>query len=81
MTDPRLDEAAERLAAGGINALAYASTSYAYAAGFANEAAMVSRLSRLAGIPVAATCASAVLALRTLEQPGRHRPAPEHLDN
>jgi maleate isomerase len=67
MTDPRLDEAAERLAAGGINALAYASTSYAYAAGFADEAAMVSRLSRLAGIPVAATCVSAVLALRTLD--------------
>jgi maleate isomerase len=64
--DPRLDEAAERLAAGGIEVLGYASTSYAYAAGFADESAMVSRLSRRAGIPVAATCASAVLALRAL---------------
>jgi maleate isomerase len=66
MTDPRLDEATERLAAGGMDALGYASTSYAYAAGFANEAATVSRLSRRAGIPVAGTCASAVLALRSL---------------
>jgi maleate isomerase len=65
--DPRLDQAAERLAAGGIDALGYASTSYAYAAGFADESAMVSRLSRRAGVPVAATCASAVLALRTLD--------------
>jgi maleate isomerase len=67
MTDARLDEAAERLAAGGIDAIGYASTSYAYTAGFANEAAMVSRLSRGAGVPVAATCAAAVLALRTLD--------------
>jgi maleate isomerase len=67
LIDPRLDEAAERLAAGSIDALGYASTSYAYAAGFAAEAAMVSRLSRRFGIPVAATCSSTVLALRTLD--------------
>jgi maleate isomerase len=65
--DPRFDEAAEWLAAGGADVLGYASTSYAYTAGFAEESAMVSRLSRRAGVPVAATCASAVLALQTLD--------------
>jgi maleate isomerase len=67
MTDPRLDEAAESLAVGSIDVIGYASTSYAYAAGFDDEAAMVSRLSRRLGIPVAATCASAVLSLRALD--------------
>jgi maleate isomerase len=66
LTDPRLDDAAERLAAGSVDAIGYASTSYAYAAGFDDEAAMVSRLSRRVRLPVGATCASAVLALRAL---------------
>jgi maleate isomerase len=66
MTDPRLDDAAARLATDRVDGIGYASTSYAYAAGFADETAMVARLSRRAGVPVAATCASAVLALRTL---------------
>jgi maleate isomerase len=66
VSDRRLDEAAERLAARPIDVLAYASTSFAYAAGFDAEAALLSRLSRLVGVPVAATCASAVLALRVL---------------
>jgi maleate isomerase len=67
LTDPRLDDAANRLAARSVEAIGYASTSYAYAAGFDGEAAMVSRLSRGVSIPVAATSASAVLALRALD--------------
>jgi maleate isomerase len=66
VSDRRLDEAAERLAAGPIDGLAYASTSAAYAVGFDLEAALLSRLARLVRVPVAATCASAVLALRAL---------------
>ncbi len=46
--------------------IGYASTSSAYAIGFNDETAMVSRLSRRVGLPVVATCASAVLALRVL---------------
>jgi maleate isomerase len=64
---PLLDDAAERLAAGSIDVIGYASTSTAYAIGFDDEAAMVRRLSRRACRPVAATCASAVLALRVLD--------------
>jgi maleate isomerase len=66
VADPRLDEAAARFASEAFDAIAYASTSYAYAAGFAAETAMVSRLSRVVDVPVAATCASCVLALRAL---------------
>lgn len=64
---PILDDAADRLAAGPIDVIGYASTSSAYAIGFDDEAAMISRLWRRIGIPVAATCASAVLALRVLD--------------
>jgi maleate isomerase len=66
-TPPVLDDAAAALATGSIDAIGYASTSSAYAIGFADEAAMVSRVSRRIGVPVAATCASAVLALRLLD--------------
>jgi maleate isomerase len=67
LTDPRIDKASERLAARSVEVIGYASTSYAYAAGFDAEAAMVSRLSRGVGVPVAAAGASAVLALRALD--------------
>lgn len=64
---PLLDDAAERLTTGSVDVIGYASTSSAYAIGFDDEAAMASRLSRRTGIPVAATCASAVVAVRVLE--------------
>jgi maleate isomerase len=64
---PLLDEAAELLGRGSVDAIGYASTSSGYAIGFDAEAAFVTRLSRRVGIPVLATCASAVLALRVLE--------------
>jgi maleate isomerase len=67
VADPRLDEAAEAFASGGFDAIGYASTSYAYGAGFAAEMAMVSRLARRVAVPVAATCASCVPALRALD--------------
>jgi maleate isomerase len=63
---PLLDEAAERLAATAVHAIGYASTSTAYAVGFDRETAMAQRLSHRAGVPVAAACASAVMALRAL---------------
>jgi drug/metabolite transporter (DMT)-like permease len=63
---PFLDEADELLGRGSVDAIGYASTSSRYAIGFDAEAALVARLSRRVGIPVAATCASAVLALRVL---------------
>ncbi len=66
-TPPLLDEAAKKLATGSIDVIGYASTSTAYAIGFDNEAALVRRISRRTGIPVAATCASAVSALRVLD--------------
>jgi maleate isomerase len=50
-----------------IDAIGYASTSSAYALGFDAEEALLSRLSRRLGIPVLATCASAVLGLRVLD--------------
>jgi maleate isomerase len=63
---PILDEAAATLARDSVDVIAYASTSSAYAIGFDAEAAVALRLSRRVGIPVLATCASAVLALRVL---------------
>jgi maleate isomerase len=67
LTAPELiDPAAELLGRAPIQAIGYASTSSAYAIGFDAEGALISRLSRLLGIPVLATCASAVLALRVL---------------
>jgi maleate isomerase len=64
---PLLDDAAEKLAASSIDVIGYASTSSAYVIGFDDEAAMVRRLARRTGIPVASSCASAVLALRVLD--------------
>jgi maleate isomerase len=67
LTAPELiDPAAEMLARAPLDAIGYASTSSAYAIGFDAEEALISRLSRRLGIPVLATCASAVLALRVL---------------
>jgi maleate isomerase len=67
LTAPELiDPAAEMLGRAPIDAIGYASTSSAYAIGFDAEVALLSRLSRRVGIPVVATCASAVLALRVL---------------
>jgi maleate isomerase len=63
---PVLDAAADMLGQDSVDAIGYASTSTAYAIGFDGEAAVVSRLSQRIGIPVSATCASAVLALRVL---------------
>lgn len=62
-----LEEAAEILARGALDAVVYASTSSAYAIGFAADVAVVSRLSRLVGIPVSATCVATVQALRALD--------------
>ncbi|UYM05607.1 aspartate racemase/maleate isomerase family protein [Solicola gregarius] len=62
-----LDDAADSLAADSVDVIGYASTSSAYAIGFDAEMAIVSRLSHRTGIPVASTCASAVLALRVLD--------------
>ncbi len=64
---PLLDDAAATLAAESIDVIGFASASSAYGIGFGDEAALVARLSRRSGVPVAATCASAVLALRVLE--------------
>ncbi len=63
---PLLDNAATMLAGESVDVVGYASTTSAYVIGFDEEAAMVSRLSTLLDVPVAATCASAVLALRDL---------------
>ncbi len=67
LTEPAfLDDAAETFAAGPIDVIGYASTSSAYALGFDDEARMVARLAERTGVPVASTCAAAVLALRVL---------------
>jgi maleate isomerase len=60
-----IDPAADQLGQS-IDVVGYASTSSSYAIGFDAEEALLSRLSRRLGIPVLATCASAVLALRVL---------------
>ena len=67
ITAPFLDRAAEQLLMDAVDVVGHASTTTAYAIGFNAEMAMVSRLSRLTGRPVAATCASAVRALRVLQ--------------
>ena len=64
---PYLDAAADMLGRCSVDVIGYSSTSSAYAIGFDADTAVVSRLSRQVGIPVVATCASAVLALRVLE--------------
>ena len=64
---PVLDEAVELVVTKPTDAIAYASTSSAYAIGFDDEVAMLARLSRRTGIPVVGTCASAVRALGLLD--------------
>ena len=66
-TAPWLDRAAGQLVTGPVDVIGYASTTSAYTIGFDAERAMVSRLSQLTGCLVAATCASAVRALRVLQ--------------
>lgn len=61
-----LDQAAESFAVEPVDVIGYASTSTAYALGFDAEAAMVSRVTLLVGVPVASTSSSAVRALRLL---------------
>jgi maleate isomerase len=61
-----LEHAAETLLREPVDAVAYASTTSAYAIGFDAETAMVSRLARRLDVPVVSTCVSAVLALRVL---------------
>jgi maleate isomerase len=67
LTAAPLDDAAKTLATDPVDVVGYASTTSAYVVGFEAETAMVSRLSALLDLPVAATCASAVLALRVLQ--------------
>jgi len=66
-TAPFLDRAAGQLLTDPVEVIGYASTTSAYTIGFDAEMALVLRLSRLTGRPVAATCASAVHALRILQ--------------
>ena len=62
---PRVDAAAELLAAAPVHVIAYAFTSSAYVIGVEAEAAMIARLAqRTRGIPVVATSAATVAALR-----------------
>jgi maleate isomerase len=61
-----LDTAAAAFAPGSVDAIGYASTSAGYAIGFDAEAALVERLSRRWGLPVASASASAVAALHAL---------------
>src|SRR3954462_1366875 len=64
---PHLDDAVELLAAAPLQAIAYGFTSSAYVIGHEGERAMIERLEqRSAGIPVVATCAAAVDALKLL---------------
>lgn len=63
---PPLDRAARVLAADSVDVVGYASTTSAYVIGFEDETALVSRLAEQLEVPVAATCATAVLALRVL---------------
>jgi len=66
-TAPSVDRAAGQLLTDPVDVIGYASTTSAYTIGFDAEMAMVLRLSQLTGRPVAATCASAVRALRVLK--------------
>lgn len=64
---PGVDEAAALLAAAPVAAIAFAFTSSAYVIGARAEAHMLARLrERAHGLPVVATCAAAVEALRAL---------------
>jgi maleate isomerase len=66
LTEPPVIDDAARTLADLVDAVGYASTTSAYAVGSEREAELVSRLSSLLGVPVASTCASAVLGLRAL---------------
>jgi len=66
MASKSLDESAAALGTASTAAIAFASTSAAYAIGYGDEVGTLSRLERQVGVPVAATCASAVSALRLL---------------
>jgi maleate isomerase len=64
---PRVDNAAELLAAAPLNAIAYGFTSSAYLIGVEGEAEMIARLERRTrGIPVVAACQAAMEGLRVL---------------
>jgi maleate isomerase len=68
LTSPEcLDSAAETLLVDTIDGIGHASTTSGYVIGFDAETAMVSRLAESTGLPVAATCSSAVHALRVLD--------------
>jgi maleate isomerase len=62
-----LDHAADNLLTGPMDVIGHASTTSAYVIGFDAELAMVARLAESTALPVAATCASAVHALRLLD--------------
>jgi maleate isomerase len=64
---PHVEDAAGLLAGAPIDVIAFAFTSSAYVIGADGEASMLERLrARARGIPVVATCAAAVKALRVL---------------
>jgi maleate isomerase len=65
---PHVDDAVELLAAAPLRSIAFGFTSSAYVIGYQGELAMIERLGqRSRRIPVVATCAAAVDALRTLD--------------
>jgi maleate isomerase len=66
-TPAYLDHAATQLLSDALDVIGYASTTSAYVLGFDAELAMVTRLAESTRLPVAATCSSAVRALRVLE--------------
>jgi maleate isomerase len=64
---PGVDDATELMAASPVDAIAFAFTSSAYVIGASGEASMLERLRKRArGLPVVATCAATVDALRVL---------------
>jgi maleate isomerase len=62
-----VDAAADTFRGEPVDAVGYASTTSGYVIGYEAEAAMVSRLAARLALPVAATCAAAVLGLQALE--------------
>ena len=64
-TPDALDQAASRLPAGSFDALAWASTSSAYAIGYDAESVLVEGLRARLAVPVCSTSGSAVSALRS----------------
>jgi maleate isomerase len=63
----RVDAAADTFRGEPVDVVGYASTTSAYVIGYEAETAMVSRLAAQLALPVAATCAAAVLGLQALE--------------